>query len=153
MNRSSPLKRTTPLVARTELKRSTPLPRATSTIKRRRKAKPGEWAAEDKARKLVYARSHWVCERCGEARASEWHHRQSRGVGGKWTAANGLHLCTLCHMWVTREPEKAKARGWVVESADNPAEIPVVLWPVGLVLLDDQGGYQQFDPDDLEVPA
>ena len=98
--------------------------------------------SEHRARQLVYARSAGVCERCGQSRATEWHHRRNRSQGGRWTAANGLHLCGGCHRWITEHPDEAAeaGRGWVVWAWQNPVEVPVRHAVYGLVVLDDCGG-------------
>ncbi|MCA1191697.1 HNH endonuclease [Saccharopolyspora sp. 6V] len=95
--------------------------------------------SERSARALVYARSGGACERCGHNHAAEWHHRKNRSQGGKWTAANGLHVCSTCHHWITEHPAKAALRGYVVRSWQSPLEVPVRLAWHGVVLLDDCG--------------
>lgn len=97
--------------------------------------------SEARARRLVAERSGGVCERCGRARAGEWHHRVNRSQGGRWTASNGLHLCGTCHGWVTAHPEAAAAPGcgWALRSWQDPLAVPVRLHLWGLVLLDDCG--------------
>lgn len=94
---------------------------------------------ERNARKLVYARSNNVCERCGRRRASEAHHRKNRSQGGQWTPANLLHLCTLCHRDVTISPRIAYEQGWAVPSYADPIATPVWLAGWGFVLLTDVG--------------
>lgn len=163
MKQSSPLKRTTALVAKTELQRSTPLPRATTTIPRRRKAKPGEAAAEVFTRRVIAERSHGVCELhipgvC-LGRATNAAHRLPQGQGGPWTPSNLLHLCGMgnscggCHGYSESHRTESYAKGWLLRTGTDPLTTPVAVWPVGLVLLDDEGGYTQFHPDDLDVTA
>lgn len=79
------------------------------------------------ARQLVYARSHGICEKCSSSRATDWHHRQNRSQGGKWTPSNGLHLCTLCHRFITENPDDAYSHGWSVRGSMNPAHMPAYL--------------------------
>lgn len=82
---------------------------------------------EASARKLVYARSGRVCERCSSARATEWQHRKNRSQGGLWEASNGLHLCTSCHRYVTDHPAESTAKGWTVPSWCTPAAVPALV--------------------------
>jgi len=93
------------------------------------------------ARRVVYARSGGVCERCDSARAAHWHHRQNRSQGGRWEPTNGLHLCALCHHYVTVNPVESEAAGWTVPRGLAPATIAVRLALHGLVLLTPDGGY------------
>lgn len=83
-----------------------------------------EWD-EPSTRLAVHGRSGEICENCRQRRASEMHHRISRGVGGRWSPANILHLCMECHGWVTHNPTKAKALGLSVDRADDPERIEV----------------------------
>jgi hypothetical protein len=83
-----------------------------------------DWNEAD-TRQTVPARSGGVCERCLQCRATEMHHRKSRGVGGKWSPANVLHACHDCHMWITNHPEEAYLNGWSVRSHDDPQQVPV----------------------------
>lgn len=76
-------------------------------------------------RPTVASRSGGLCEvRCGR-RATEMHHRITRGAGGGWSPANILHLCHDHHAWATTHPTLAQNRGWSVRSTDQPAQIPV----------------------------
>ena len=100
------------------------------------------------AREIVYARSLGICEMCACRRATNWHHRQSRGR--VWTPENGLHLCgsgtTGCHGWVTHHPELGREWGWVVSNAPafHPAEEPAVIKGVWHLLQPD-GGLVRLD--------
>jgi hypothetical protein len=78
-------------------------------------------------RATVPSRSNGICETCCRQPATEMHHRISRGTGGKWSPANILHLCHLCHDWITRTNNyKEAARfGLVVPSTADPEKIPV----------------------------
>lgn len=80
-------------------------------------------------RETLTRRSGGVCEICGSARATNWHHRKNRSQGGKDTIANALHLCgsgtTGCHGRVTENPAEAYKHGWSVRSGFDPAETPV----------------------------
>lgn len=97
--------------------------------------------SEQRARTLVYTRSRQVCECCGFAWGTEWHHRKNRSQGGRWTTSNGLHLCSACHQWITTNPKQAADEGgWVVWSWQDPLTVPVKVPIWGWVLLDDCGG-------------
>ena len=93
-------------------------------------------------RKLLAIRSSGVCELCGAAQATNFHHRKNRSQGGKHELSNAMHLCgsgtTGCHGMVTEHPLRAFDNGWSVRSRFTPAEMPVKVrgeW----VLLDDLG--------------
>lgn len=150
MKRGGPLKRTKPLDGGDALRRSTPL---RSGHSREGKAQPPakrkslrRGVNEDTAREVVYARSGRVCERCGHARATEWHHRKNRSQGGLWEGSNGLDLCTPCHRTVTDtngHREEYEAMGWIVPGWQDPAAVPAYIWHHGvrrMYLLDDEGG-------------
>lgn len=104
--------------------------------------------AETEARRLVRQRSGGVCERCGAARATDWHHRKNRSQGGGWSAANGLHLCRSCHLMITDTRTAFYNHGWLVKSWDDETTIPVHTVH-GFVLLDDEGGFTAY----AEVPS
>lgn len=91
-----------------------------------------------RARRIVYERSQHSCERCGDFRASEWHHRRNRSQAGQWQPANGLHLCSPCHQWITAHPAESYEQGWLVPSWAEPEETSV-LHRGRLVYLDDHG--------------
>lgn len=97
---------------------------------------------EKKARQIVRERSGGVCERCFAVPAAEWHHRKNRSQLGRWTPANGLHLCSPCHRWITEHPRAAYGCGWAVKSVYDPAEVPVLIGEAfgpRWVFLDDDG--------------
>lgn len=83
-------------------------------------------------------------------RATDYSHRQSRGVGGKWAASNALDACRACHRWITDHPAVAYEFGWMVRSGipdcqgvhDGPCGprcVPVLHAALGLVYLLDDG--------------
>jgi HNH endonuclease len=80
---------------------------------------------EDSTRKAVPGRSLGLCEFCGWRPAQDMHHRKSRGVGGRWSPANILHLCRYCHRFVTDHPMWAHALGLVCKSTEDPAKMKV----------------------------
>lgn len=95
---------------------------------------------EKHAREVVYERSSGRCEVCGQARASEWQHRKNRSQGGRWEAANGLHVCRLCHAYIHANPNEATDEGWTVRSWDSPHTRPCRTWH-GYAVFDNQGGW------------
>ncbi|WP_086848364.1 HNH endonuclease signature motif containing protein [Amycolatopsis kentuckyensis] len=130
MKPGGPLKRTKPL------RRGGPL---AQRRKRRPDTRTPEWT-ESKGRKVVNARSD-CCEACGAPGPLEWHHRKLRARGGPWAPSNGLRLCIPHHREVTDPQPEHYTNGWVVNSWDDPAEIPVLHWRLGMVRLDDDGDY------------
>lgn len=96
------------------------------------------------ARALVYVRSNGICEVCGQARGTNWHHRKNQGQGGTWDPRNGLHVCgtgtTGCHGHITGHPAASRERGWSVPSWSDPADTPVWLAGHGFVYLTADGG-------------
>lgn len=101
--------------------------------------------AEMAARRLVRERSGGICEVCGAARATNYQHRKNRSQGGQWSAANGLDDCgsgtTGCHGFIHANPAKSYAAGWSVKGAFDESSTPVRTVR-GLVLLDNEGGYE-----------
>ena len=93
-------------------------------------------------RELLLLRSQGVCELCGAAQATNWHHRKNRSQGGGNSLSNAMHLCgsgtTGCHGMVTEHPSDSFDNGWSVKSFANPADI-VVKRQGEWVLLDDLG--------------
>ena len=94
----------------------------------------------ERVKKLVRQRSGGICEGCGTALATEFHHRKYKSRGGKDTTANCLHLCgwgnhTGCHGLAhsANPPE-----GWAVHSWDIPTIAPAAL-ARGRVILHDDG--------------
>lgn len=152
MNRST-------LRRHTRLATGKPIQRGGHPMRAKKPAKPGAAAQEGRARKLVYGRSGGICEiqldGCTQI-AADWHHRQNRSQLGQWTASNGLHLCRNCHSKVTDTKGNRRfyeQRGWIVRSGIDPAEVPVVLWPCGLVYLLDDGGIRQPDPFSIPMSS
>jgi hypothetical protein len=106
----SPLKRTTPLRAKTTLKRSGP-------IKTRRRKEEG--LAE--ARKVVFSRSSGRCEARWEVCtgvAQHAHHRLRRSQGGQHTPENLLAVCARCHTAIHDNPARAFDLGHLLRSTD-----------------------------------
>jgi hypothetical protein len=112
-------------------------------------------------RDLIKLRDDWHCSVCGRVLFDgvEWsiHHRRNRGSGGSSKASinrpsNLLLVCgsalSLCHGDLTSNRDRGEylAAGWVVSlnSAQDPAEVPVRHALFGLVLLDDEGGVEPY---------
>lgn len=93
---------------------------------------------QDSTRPAVHNRSGGICECCKQRRATDMHHRISAGVGGRWCPANILHVCRLCHTWITENPEKAKQLGMSVDRAGDPEGTPVQPFVGSVLYLSDE---------------
>jgi 5-methylcytosine-specific restriction protein A len=94
-------------------------------------------------RAVVIERAHGYCERCGEKRGTEAHHRRARGAGGTRRPStnqpsNALWLCAACHRDTESRRTHALANGWLVRQHDEPRDAPV-LYRGTRVWLDDLG--------------
>lgn len=108
-----------------------------------------------KDRELLFERTGGVCEWCGRGMRYEDmadHHRKLRGQGGGWELSNQMGTHHACHNVqpgsIHQEPELAKARGAIVSSWQNPAEVEVLLavgYTWALYRLDDAGGKELVD--------
>lgn len=78
---------------------------------------------EANTREAAKGRSGGICEFCSSARATDMHHRISRGVGGKWSPANILHICRACHSDANR-PE-AYESGLSLRRHEDPEAVRV----------------------------
>lgn len=97
-------------------------------------------------RKAVLIRAWFSCERCARTDGLQLHHRRPRQAGGTTdpaatTAANALVLCAACHRWVESNREAATVRGWLVPQGVDPADVPVLIYGRGRVLLGLDGQY------------
>jgi len=91
----------------------------------------------------VRKRAAGICEGCGAAPATEFHHRIYRSRGGLDTVVNLLHLCgwgnhTGCH-GIAHTIVGAQT-GWSVHGWNDPALVPVFnkrtgLWTRGAEVL------------------
>lgn len=82
----------------------------------------------DSMRPILAERSKGLCEaqldgRCSR-RATHVHHRKGRRSGDN-SIENLLHLCASCHSRIHRLGGIAYLRGWLVESWNDPAAVPV----------------------------
>lgn len=94
------------------------------------------WPA--KVARAIESRSGGLCEGCGEAPATEKHHRKYKSRGGKDVLSNALHLCgwgnhSGCH---GRAHSDDPPEGWSVHSWEEPRLEPVRLHVGRVVLLD-----------------
>lgn len=104
-------------------------------------------AAEAVAKALVKARAQGVCEGCGLVDGQSWSHRIPRGVGGLWSASNGLWLCgsgtTGCHGRLEAARRAHRPLGWDVQRGRDTTTAEAVIWHRGArvrALLDNSGG-------------
>jgi hypothetical protein len=106
----------------------------------------------------VWERDRGCCVRCGVAltgaRGLSWsvHHRRPRGMGSSkvpWIdkPANLILLdgsgVDGCHGFIESHRIFARASGWLVplNGVRLPSEVPMMHATLGVVLLDDLGGY------------
>ena len=71
-------------------------------------------------REALRKRSGGVCELCGDAQATDAHHRQNRR-GGDHTLTNLMHLCRKCHQRIGQHVRWALDTGFAVSQYDEPA--------------------------------
>lgn len=137
----SPLSRNSTPMRRTRLRPKRPTPR-------RREAP--RWTADEwfEANLLLQRRAGVVCECCHLRLGAtyERHHRQRRRDGGD-RLANLLILRPECHAYWTAHPAEAMARGIIVPTHADPAEIPVLWRSVEWSLLDDSGARSRLGLD------
>lgn len=166
MKRGGPLKRTTPLVAKTGLRRVTPLQQQAgkeslgarkAAPKRRQEMqqRPRRRSTADLRTQLA-TRSGGVCEIQQEGcqgQAVEPCHRIGTGMGGVHGDAialsdrlsNAVHGCRSCGRWQHDHEHMARAYGQILRRSADPLTEPVLL-RYGVVLLDDEGGYEVCPP-------
>lgn len=95
-------------------------------------------------RKALHERSEGRCERCGNERATQAHHRRPRALGGSRDAgtnvlSNLLHLGNDCHAHVESYRSEAFSYGWLCRQAMDPRQMPVERRGVWVHLGDDGG--------------
>lgn len=98
-------------------------------------------------RELVNTRGSRRCVECGSPCDLQIHHRLPRRAGGtRWDGINApTNLITVClysHAWIEANRTEAYAAGWLVPSAADPAQIPVLVHGVGAVYLTPDGTYE-----------
>lgn len=102
-------------------------------------------------RELVADRAAGICEKCGQAAATQLHHRRPKGIGGSRladtnTTVNALAVCSLCHAEIHAKPDWSKVHGWLVSQGRAPAAIPVHLHH-GWSVLDTAGRFHYLPED------
>lgn len=157
MNRYKRLLSRTPLQPGKPLQRKTPLAQVgRKGIAKGRKPKANT-GPDRTIRELVKLRDEWRCCVCGESvydKQASIHHRRNRGSGGSGDPAinrpsNLLLVCgtgsTGCHGALTDNAQRLVAldAGWIVllNTTDDPIDVPVHHAVHGLIYLDDEGGW------------
>jgi len=95
---------------------------------------------DEKVSQEIMYRSRLNCEARLEGcdgRGRHLHHRKLRRHGNH-TAANGLHVCPICHDQIHANPAMSYERGLLVHSWADPVDIPVTLDSVMTEGLDSQ---------------
>lgn len=93
------------------------------------------------------ARAMGFCEKCGTEMVSGGdvrHHRKLRSQGGRHTLDNLVLICQACHTWIHANPGDAYALGWLVNSWNEPHEIPIIHSTHGKITLCPWGGVHKF---------
>jgi hypothetical protein len=82
------------------------------------------------------------CEWCGQRPPTDAHHRLLKGQGGRdlpqWLAATDR----MCHDFLHLHRVEAVARGFIVDSWNNPETVPMTLWDGMVVRPDEHFGYE-----------
>jgi hypothetical protein len=128
------------------LRRVTPL-RARSALKATAKPKPYRPKASitPALRFVLWSRAAGRCEHCGlvvPLNGYEAHHRQRRREGDH-SAANLLVLCSASHKWITEHPAVARENGWIVSAWSVPSDVPFLHWSGDLLRLTALGTYEE----------
>lgn len=154
MQRRTRLVSSTPLVRRSPLRDWPALDRKPTgdRMPLSRRHKP---AVPTAVRATLEGRSGGVCEAkligC-LGRATDPHHRITVKAGGRRGDArerhdrlsNVLHLCRLCHQWVTTRPAESREVGLALAEWQQPAMEPV-LYRGGMAYLTDDGRVVPFE--------
>jgi 5-methylcytosine-specific restriction endonuclease McrA len=82
-----------------------------------------------------------MCERCGQRRATDAHHRKYTAKGGPDAPSNLAAVCRQCHDEIHLNPPAGRAGGWIVPAWADFRARALLLHDGSLVLLDDQYGY------------
>lgn len=96
-----------------------------------------------KVRAIILERSGGLCERCGQKRGTEAHHRRPRGAGGSRrddtnTASNSVWLCSECHRHIETNRTEALLEGFLCLQIESPRK-SAVKYRGTYVWLDDLG--------------
>lgn len=109
--------------------------------------KPG---FSDATKRIINARSGFICELDSCGRAVHYHHRAPRSMGGTSVAwvnqpGNAFHISLACHSRIESDRALARRNGWLVSRNGymKATEIPV-LRRGEVVLLDDDGNIQPY---------
>lgn len=162
MKRGEPLKRITPLTAKTGLRRTTPMAQRAGRESLSARAGSKDKSAPQRTRRDVgpsaevvdgaLEREHYSCALCGmgigpEGRGIGWsvHHRLRRSQGVDHSIQNVIILCgsgsTQCHGWVHANPADARAGGWLLSGRQEPLAVPVLVAGQRWVYLTSTGFY------------
>lgn len=133
------MKRTPLSRSQTPMRRGRIKPRRATP--RRREAPRWNGPEWESANLALEARSGLRCECCGEIAVTvevERHHRQRRRAGGD-RLANVLWLIREHHAYWTTHPAEAIARGIIVPTHADPADVPVLWRGTSWSILTDTG--------------
>jgi hypothetical protein len=163
MKRGEPLKRTTPLVAKSGLKRATPMAQRAGRESLSARTGSKDKSAPKKRRRstvdlraALTRRSGGVCEMAldgCQGAAVDPCHRIGTGMGGRHGEAvalsdrpsNAIFGCRSCHDWQHANVGMAKAYGLILPNGADPTREPVLL-RYGVVVLDDDGTWTECPP-------
>ena len=84
-------------------------------------------------RKAVWERCAETCEACGYWLPREElniHHRKLKSQGGTDELTNLIAVHFRCHSSIHLSPERSYELGHLVRSYEEPADVPVVLFPL-----------------------
>lgn len=170
MKPGKPLKRTSPLTAKTGLRRSTPIARQggreslsareQSKSKSAPKRKAVDVGPSAEVVDAVVSRDRESCLICGRGlgpneRGRYWsvHHRLRRAQQVQHTVENCIVLCggaqlDGCHQVVHANPEASRQGGWLLRGRQHPLAVPVLI-PLEnrLVYLTSTGLYHDVRPE------
>lgn len=131
---------------------------AGGTMRRPGRPKTHSRMGENRARLLLAARSHGLCEVCGDVRSSQFQHRKAQGQGGPWDVANGLAVCGAgnyagCHGYIHQNPTEAYEMGWSVRREHDFLTQKVWTAHSGWVFLLSDGGLRPADAQPIDEPT
>jgi 5-methylcytosine-specific restriction enzyme A len=135
------------MLRRSRLRAKTGLQRR-SPLRTSRKKKTGRRdTGPDRATRDLVAERDAGCVNCGIGPYGlQVHHRKPRRMGGRTdprinAPSNLISLCQACHTWVELRRTEALDMGLLVRENDDPRKVPVPHAELGLVFLDDAGGW------------